>query len=65
MSTPEMGGRHQEYEFGHETIVNVTAQKIKEMEASNMPPKARYDNMADLKNNWDLVMEDIEKAQGN
>lgn len=65
MSGLEMGASRQEYQIGQDTIVGITSEKIKEMEASDMPLQARYDKMSEMHEKWDLMFEDLEKAQGN
>lgn len=55
----------QEYQFGHETIVNITAQKIAEMDATSMPPKAQVEKVGELLGNWQATLDELEKSKGN
>lgn len=64
METNELQSR-KEYEFGHETIVNITAQKIAEMDATNMPPKAQVEKVDELLSNWQATLDELEKSKGN
>lgn len=65
MSNLEMGKQNPEYQFGQETIVKITAEKLAEISASSMPESAKVDAYGDLHRNWDQILEGLDKEQGH
>ncbi len=64
MRENEMGA-NPEYQFGHETIVQVTSEKLNDIMNSNMTPSEKVDGHQELYAGWNEILEGLEKAKGN
>lgn len=53
-----------EYQFGQETIVKVTSEKLGDIMNSNMTPSEKVDAHQKLYAGWNEILEGLEKAKG-
>ena len=64
MSNIEMGTQNPEYQFGQDTIISASKEKITNILNSSMSPEERISGIEEVHRGFEEILEGLDKAKG-